>query len=101
MLPAGTLAQAQLRPLTPAGVFIWRNNSTGGVEAHFKPFDRVSHSGPSGPPRGSAIRCLRYLWQSYCTSHALPLSACPIMGLFDDSVVESVVPQGSSSSSSK
>lgn len=100
-LPDGTLEHAQLKPLVPAGGHLWRNNASGGWGAHFKPFGRVAFSAAKWGPRGSAIGCLRYLWECYCTYHALAQSACPVQGLFDDSLAESVLPQASSSSSSK
>lgn len=100
-LPPGDLAQANLAPLCPQGGFIWKNNSmSGGWQAHFPPYKRVSFAGTLYGKRRSAILCLRYLWEAARASNGDCVVTCPIDRLWSDAICEDSTELGGGSASS-
>lgn len=83
-LPHGELAQADLRArYCPAGGHIWKNNGTsGGWQAHYPPFRRVSFAGSVHGARRSAVLCLRYLWDAWCTVNGKSRDEVPVANLW-------------------
>lgn len=100
-IPAGALEQQSLRPLVPPSGHLWRNTASGGWEAHFKPYKRVSFSGACHVHRMAAIHCLRHLWECWMTVHGKSKADVPIIDLWSDEGAESALSAASSSQAVK
>lgn len=100
-LPPGDFAQAEIRHLVPEGGAIWRNNgSSGGWQAAFAPFKRVSFAGTLYGQRHAAILCLQYLWEAWCVKNGKSRDDAPIIGLWTESAAGQLPPGAIVASSS-
>lgn len=91
-LPQGDLFQPQLRPLLPPGGSIWRGNKSGTWSTHYPPFRRCSKSWNLHGHRGAAVLALRDCWEKHLLMEGLPVSACPVRGLFEANAEDAALP---------
>lgn len=67
----------------------------GSWQGHYPPLSGVSMSFRKWTEQGALREVLRELWRGHCLTTGIPLSECPMQGLFDTAEVG-----GASSSSS-
>jgi hypothetical protein len=80
--PENVPEQAQMKCMTPRGGYIWRANDQRAWCGHYKPWPRCSASWLEHGPRESARIVIEQLWRFYLDDNDLPLSACPVKGVF-------------------
>ena len=77
------IPQSEVRALAPPGTHIWRG-AKGLWAYHMPPHKR--HQEPWSKydmdSRAAMVACLRHAWQTFCAGKRIPISQCPIKGLF-------------------
>lgn len=79
------------------GGSLWLANFGGIWQAHSWPMPRISRSFKKYGQEMALKLCYEYLWRSRCEISGVPLSKCPLAGIFDEPA--SAPPNGGSSSS--
>ena len=76
-----TIPQAEAKQYIPPDTSIWRGVTRSEWCAHCKPFKRIQEPWVVGGEHAALVRILARLWRQYLKKEALPLDACPYVGL--------------------
>ena len=82
MPKVGHLTQPWVQSNCPPGCLCWKS-SEGSWQVHLPPWPRKSRSWNIEGEEAAAKFVLKYAWELYLNDLNLPLSRCPIIGLFD------------------
>lgn len=91
------ISQAEASRYCPPGGSLWLANFGGSWQAHYWPMPWISRSFKKYGQEMARKLCYEYLWRSHCDISGIPLSQCPLAGIFDE--VTSAPSNGGSSSS--
>ena len=87
-IPAGELAQADVKAFAPPGGYVWEGRSNGSWQGHFRPWPRVSKSWFLYGQRGATLLLLRTLWSQRAEHRGLTKDDIPIPNLYAEDVLE-------------
>ena len=83
------IEQKQAKLMLPPGASIWVGHAStrrkGAWCSHFRPYKRFSITWEAaGSERAAVLSNVQHCWRLFCLDNDLPLSHCPIKGIFSD-----------------
>ena len=82
LVPPGAITQAEAKQMLPPNASIWNNWKDGAWCCHQQGHSRESGTWIEYDHRGAALHSIRDCWEKFLDDEGLPLTACPIAGLF-------------------
>lgn len=79
----GFIAHGEIKALSPPGSFVWRAQVSGAWCGKLPPHREHARSWSKYGEREAALLIVKLLWQEWCDANAIPVSQCPVGGLFD------------------